>query len=213
MKNKLFYFLSYEGTLDRETAARFTTVPTAAMKRGDMSGSTTPIYDPATGDTLGAGRTVFAGNQVPVSRTSSISRKIVDLMPAPSLSDLTNNYYATAPFKFDRHNVDTKVDWNPTQKLTAFGRFGMLHYETFNPQVFGDALGGPPTSGLGGNPGTGEGYTKNLTLGATYILTPSFIVDAHFGYTKQDTNSQQPRLNEQVGLDILKIPGPMDPAS
>ena len=32
-KNKLFYFLSYEGTLDRETAARFTTVPTAAIKR------------------------------------------------------------------------------------------------------------------------------------------------------------------------------------
>ena len=164
-KNKLFYFLSYEGTLDRETAARFTTVPTAAIKRGDMSGSATPIYDPDTGDALGANRAIFTGNQVPLSRISSISQKIVNLIPDPTLPDLTNNYYATAPFQFDRHNADTRVDWNPSPKLSAFGRFGMLHYETFNPQVFGDKLGGPPTSGLGGNPGNGEGSRRTSHWG------------------------------------------------
>jgi len=160
---------------------------------------------------LGASRTAFAGNQVPLSRISSISQKIVNLIPQPTLGDLANNYYATAPFRFDRHNADTKVNWNPGEKLSVFGRFGMLHYETFNPQVFGDALGGPPTSGLGGNPGNGEGYTYNFTAGATYILTPTFIVDAHYGYTRQDTNSQQPRLDEQVGLNFLGIPGTNGP--
>src|SRR6185437_15850248 len=39
-KDKLFYFLAYEGTTDREAASRFGTVPTAAIKSGDMSDST-----------------------------------------------------------------------------------------------------------------------------------------------------------------------------
>ena len=49
IKDRLFYFLSYEGNRDHEYAHILQTVPTAAMKAGDMSGSGTPIYDPATG--------------------------------------------------------------------------------------------------------------------------------------------------------------------
>src|SRR5262249_42594028 len=62
-RDKLFYFMSYEGNLNRELATRFGTVPTADIKRGDMTESTRPIYDPATGDSAGANRTPFA-NQI-----------------------------------------------------------------------------------------------------------------------------------------------------
>ena len=65
IKDKLFYFGSYEGTLDHEGTTYLGTVPTAAIKSGDESGSSTPIYDPNTGDATGAGRTPFPGNQVP----------------------------------------------------------------------------------------------------------------------------------------------------
>ena len=51
-KDKLFYFASYEGTTDRQFASRFFTVPTMAMRRGDMSASDRPIYDPDTGTSL-----------------------------------------------------------------------------------------------------------------------------------------------------------------
>ena len=49
LKNKLFYFGSYEGSYNRQIGATFGTVPTAAIRSGNMSGSANPIYDPLTG--------------------------------------------------------------------------------------------------------------------------------------------------------------------
>ena len=91
---------------------------------------------------------------MPASRQDAIARKIIALIPNPNLPGISNNYYSSAPFLFDRHTVDSKLNWTPTQKLTAFVRFSVLHYETFNRQIFGPELGGRPIAG--GNPGTGE---------------------------------------------------------
>jgi hypothetical protein len=208
-KDKLFYFVAYEGTYDRQNRSLFGTVPTAAMRRGDMSASLRLIYDPSTGDVEGANRTPFPGNQVPESRISPISRKLADLTPLPNLDGLTDNYFATGPFAFDRHTVDSRLDWNATQKLHTFLRFSALRYNSFNRQIFGPELGGPPIGG--GNPGNGDGGTNSWTLAATYIFTRNFLVDAYYGYTRMDTNSQQPRLDEKIGLDFLKIPGTNGP--
>lgn len=203
-KDKLFYFLAYEGTKDREAASRFGTVPTAAIKAGDMSASPRLIYDPDTGDFQGNNRTPFTDNQVPVSRMSSISRKLADLTPLPNLSGLTNNYFLAAPFLFDRHTADSKLDYRVTSKLNMFVRFSMLRYNSFNQELFGQ-LGGPPING--GNAGNSDGGTYSTTLAANYVLSPNFIIDAYFGYTRMDTSSQQGRLDENLGRDFLKIPG------
>ena len=206
-KDKLFYFLSYEGTFDRENASRFVTVPTAAMRVGDMSAAGRPIYDPATGDATGSNRVAFPGNIIPAARISPIVSKIINLTPLPNLEGLSNNFYATGPFTFDRRTIDTKINYNASPKLSMFGRFGMLHYSDYAPQVFGDALGGPPISAFGGNPGHGQGNTYSLTAAATYVLTPTFVIDAYFGWTQAQTTSEQARLNEKIGTDILGIPG------
>ena len=206
-RDKLFYFLSYEGGLHRELASQFGTVPTAAMKSGDMSGSTTPIYDPATGDPNGANRTPFAGNMVPADRISSISRKLAAMTPLPNIPDLlTNNYYAAKSYLFDRHRADSKVSWNINQRWTAFGRFSINHYDMINPEMFG-ALGGPGISTAGSNAGNGTGNTFSFTGATTYIFSPSFIMDANFGWTRMDTSVEQSRLDEKLGLDFLGIPG------
>jgi hypothetical protein len=81
---KLFYFLAWEGTNDRQNASRFATVPTAAMKAGNMSDSPRPVYDPLTGDASGSNRVQFPNNQVPASRFSSISRTLAGLTPLPT---------------------------------------------------------------------------------------------------------------------------------
>ena len=46
LRNKLFYFGSYESTRDKQNATRTISVPSAALRRGDLSGSVNPIYDP-----------------------------------------------------------------------------------------------------------------------------------------------------------------------
>jgi hypothetical protein len=38
------------------------------MRGGDFSGTGTPIYDPASGNSTGAGKTAFAGNKIPAGR-------------------------------------------------------------------------------------------------------------------------------------------------
>ena len=85
--DKLFYFLSYEGSLHRELATQFGTVPTALIKSGNMSEGLPArvIYDPNTGDAAGGGRTPFADNIVPAGRISPIARKLADLTPLPNL--------------------------------------------------------------------------------------------------------------------------------
>jgi len=80
-KDKLFYFVSYDGILTRQNASGYGTVPTAAIRAGNESGSPTGIYDPATGAANGTGRTPFAGNIVPASRISSIAAQIAAFTP------------------------------------------------------------------------------------------------------------------------------------
>lgn len=210
IKDKLFYFGSYEGTYDRQFAFRFTTVPTMAMRAGDMSESSRIIYDPATGNLDGSGRLPFPGNRIPDDRISPIVRRILPLIPPPNQPGLANNYYAAAAYAFDRHTLDTKVNWNVSSKFTTFGRFSLLSYTMTDPEAFG-ALGGPEISSAGGNPGKGFGKTYSTTFAGTYIFSPQFIVDANVGWTRQDTNVEQSRLGEKLGLDFLGIPGTNGP--
>src|SRR4029450_2955684 len=58
-KNKLFYFLSYEGTRDHRAVDTEVSVPLPAMLRGDLQLSPSPIYDPLTGNANGSNRTQF----------------------------------------------------------------------------------------------------------------------------------------------------------
>src|SRR5579862_3836923 len=68
-KDKLFYFLSFEGTGLVQVAPFPVEVPTAAMRLGDLSGSPNAIYDPNTGNPVtGVGRTPFANKLIPGNR-------------------------------------------------------------------------------------------------------------------------------------------------
>src|SRR2546425_5033760 len=84
-KDKLFYFVSYEGTMDHQFASRIDTVPTVAMKQGDFSATPTGIYDPNTGDPDGSKREQFPGNIIPSSRIDPIAAKIAALIPDPNI--------------------------------------------------------------------------------------------------------------------------------
>ncbi|MCC7341230.1 MAG: TonB-dependent receptor [Bryobacterales bacterium] len=210
-RNKIFYFLSYDANVQRLFATRRGTVPTEEMKRGNFLNSQNRIiYDPNT--TIDNGnnniaRTPFTNNQIPLARLNPVSGKIIPLWPTANIAGAVsqNNYFAAAPFSFDRQTLDSKFNFNLTDRLTSFVRYSFLDYSAFNAANFGDKLGGDPIAG--GNVGNGSGRTHSLTIAGTYSIRPTFLVDAYFGYTKMNTNSEQPRLDENVGLDFLGLPG------
>jgi hypothetical protein len=206
VRNKLFFFGSYESTRDKQTATRFGTVPTAAMRAGDMSASPTPIYDPLTGNADGSGRTAFAGNIIPRNRLDPTVQKLIAALPLPTNDRLVDNYFATAPFTFVRDKVDAKMNLNPTSKLTFSGRVGWMHHNFDSPPMFGE-LGGLPVSEASGKMGTGLGNTTTITGSASYVATPTFIVDTYTGVTLIKTSAKPPRLDENLGTDFLGLPG------
>ena len=66
VRNKLFFFGSYEGTFDRQFATRRDTVPNAAIRRGDMSASPSLIY------TVGCGGRPFILSAIGSMRAAGI---------------------------------------------------------------------------------------------------------------------------------------------
>lgn len=207
-QNKIFYFVSWEGTDDHRFAGSLQTVPTAAMRTGNLSASTLAVYDPTSGAANGTGRTPFANNVIPTQRIHPTSALLMGRLPQennPAPSGVPNqNYFATGNAAFNRDTIDSKFNFNLSDKTTMFARLSWLDFDLNAPTAFGEIGGGPIAFG---NPGTGFGQTWSGTVGATHTLSPSFIVDAYFGYTLMDTNIEQPGLGPNRGVDELKIPG------
>ena len=210
MKNKLFFFGSYQGSRDANISQRFGTVPTAAMRDGDFSASPNPIYDPLTGAANGTGKTPFPGNIIPRGRFDPIVQKLIADLPLPNQPGLTDNYFVTGPYTFTRHVTDAKVNYNPTNKLGLMGRLGWLNYNFKNPPMFGK-LGGLPINDTASKAGTGLGNTLTFTGSGSYVFTPNLLMDTYAGITKITVLSEPDRLDEKLGADFLGIPGTNGP--
>ena len=216
VRNKLFYFLSWEATLENRLAdnnATLFTVPTAAIRSGDMSGSTTPIYDPATGNPDGTGRTPFPNKIVPLNRQSPIvTQGILPLLPQPSFSNLlTSNYYASGTQYNRRQQIDSKVSYNASNKLTLSGRVSSTPFLVFSDSAYGNSgLQGPPLYGNAWIQGTTKGSFWSGSAQALYQVRPNLIIDTAFGYTLEDYNEVPPGATTNFG-DKLGIPGANGP--
>jgi hypothetical protein len=209
VKNKLFFFVSDEKTSRRFNASRLLTIPTAANRAGDFSGVGTTIYDPSTGNPDGSGRTPFPGNVIPPERLSRVAKQLNAWLPDPSSADFSSNYFASGSSSFDRNAIDTKVNWNKSDKLTAFGRFSILNFTNWAPTPFDEASGGAIDTSQ--QAGYGEGRTISTTIGFNYVATPTFLVDGNMGYARMAPSTYPIQFGQNVGLDVLKLPGTNGP--
>ena len=203
-KNKLFYFVSYDGHFIRQTATATTTVATAGNRAGDFSNTTHILYDPATGNPDGTAKVAFPGNIIPTSRLDPIALNMQTHVPLPNLPGTSSNYYGTGSYHVNRDTIDAKADWHVNDKLSTAFRLGVLDFDTENPAAFGD--NGPPLSSSGGRVGHIFGSVYNSTVNGVYIVRPNLIVDSYFGLTRLNTSAEPPGLGQNLGLN-LGIPG------
>ncbi|MEO7653933.1 MAG: TonB-dependent receptor, partial [Bryobacteraceae bacterium] len=184
VKNKFFYFFGWEAQHERLGATQFLTVPTADQRAGDFSRYNAVIYDHATGNADGSGRTPFAGNIVPLGRQSAVIRRIQDLIPLPNLPGTASNFLANGSQRLDKNHFDTKVNWNRTTSNMIWGKYSTMLAKVGCDAAFG-AGGGLPLCPAGSSIGDGDLRTQVATAGTTYMFSPTFLYDGLFGWTRQ----------------------------
>lgn len=214
IKDKLFFFGSVEATRERAGISPTPySVPTQAIRNGNFAGLGATIYDPLTGQANGAGRSPFAGNQVPGNRISSISKRIQQDAPLPNMEGTSfgtlNNYYNSATEQLDRENYDIKINWNPRTNLSIWGKYSRMDGYWNAPFALG-AVGGPGLS-KAGSPGTNVMDVSIYTFGHTWTISPTFVMDSTFAVTPFQQTRYAPDFGENIGTEVWGIPNTNDP--
>jgi outer membrane receptor protein involved in Fe transport len=207
-RNQLFFFANWERTKREQIApVRQFSLATEALRRGDFSGTGVTIYDPASHPDP-AQRTPFSGNVIPADRIDHAAQEMIRRLPLPNGAGFTNNYQAQGTEDFKRDNIDFKVNYHPSGRLSLFGRYSYSPSDIYDPPALGEA-GGDALAG--GQLGSAPGRTHVAGFGATYAFGPSLVLDGNFGYTRQELGAEGPDLGTNFGLDVLRIPGTNGP--
>jgi len=183
-KNKLFFFGDYQHIRDNAGRTTRAVIPPSAFRNGDFSASATKIYDPATGNADGTGRTQFPNNIIPADRISPIAKSILSHLPAPNVDAAPGqpNYQIDYARVKTTDSFDTKVNLQLTQRDQVSARFSFLRPKLTDPAEFGE-FGGSKQGSPSGNGFSGVGTDSTYSTGVNYTRTWSntLVMEARGG--------------------------------
>lgn len=209
IKNKVFFFVDYEGW--RQVQGQYTTatVPndlqrqgtfvTAGNIAGGAAGQPVPLRNPTTG-------TVYVNGVVPQSDWTPLAKLVIKALPAPNAPGFTNNYVSFPKASLADDKGDGRIDIFLNPATTLFGR-----YSDHQANIV-DASSIPGDAGGGGN-GNIYIYNRQIAAGVTHAFSPSSTVDVRLGFTWTQ-GGKSPYLGGEQSLNTeAGIPGlPSDPA-
>ncbi|HYP05175.1 MAG TPA: TonB-dependent receptor [Bryobacteraceae bacterium] len=203
-RNRSFIFFVYSGFRFRAGAVNeLLSLAPAEFRTGnfsnlvDRNGRQIPIYDPAS--TLCAGgnctREQFPGNIIPSNRISSVSRRIVELMPANTLNSLLQNYIAFGNQTLDRDQYNLKLDHS----------FSDRNRMSFFTYLGGQDLKDPERLPVPLTTAQNEHRDSRwLRLNYDFIVSPTTLNHFVAGYTREVQSWQKLSSNQdwpaQLGL-------------
>jgi hypothetical protein len=204
-RNSLFYFGSWERNDERNARYNEYTVPTARMRNGDFGevlalNPAFRIYDPLTGNPDGTGRSFFPDAIIPANRIADISRRIQATYPAPNAPGTNNglqlNLLVPRFPKAIRDNFDGKINWNRNAAHQFWAKGSLMQADVLDLFYlpFEEAGGGETTVSL-------------WTVGTTWTLSPTLLLDANGGSNKMTHQSGGPDYGTNYGTDVFGIPG------
>jgi outer membrane receptor protein involved in Fe transport len=208
IKDKVFFFGDYQGMRNDLHGSGNETVPIDAFRMGDFSSvaATDPIYDPATGNPDGTGRTQIscAGvlNVICPNRLSPAVQNLLALLPQPNVAGATQqNYKISLPATFDQDQFDTRVDFFATQKTVIFGKFTYFKAAFNTPTAYGVAGGGNPLTSGSSNAGLSADHDKSLMFDYQHTFSPSLLMDARFAFSRIIVSELQPDYNTDAATN------------
>jgi hypothetical protein len=175
IKNKTFFFVSWEQFRLRTGGVVNTTVPIAAFRKGDFSALLAQgiqLYDPYSVTATGA-RTSYPGNIIPSSEFSKAATTLWDKYYSPvapgGASFSTGNFTSATSSGGNNNEFVARGDQNISDKTRMFARFsyfGLLDLPT-NP------LG----TGLCQDRCAEDYHTKALAIDFNHVFSPNVIGD------------------------------------
>jgi hypothetical protein len=195
-RDKTFFFVSYEGLRLAKESVLTESVPSLALRSGDLSGYKS-FKDPASG-------AAFPNNLIPISRISPISSKALDLYyPLPNtgaVGALSGNFTQNFPTPTTSNQGDIRLDQTINSKQTAFARF------TYKRRAVLSAPGSSVFAGATNGPENDFG----LTVAHNYVITPRIIneVRAGFNGTHSASGNKTVATATIAALGFTGIPDP-----
>lgn len=206
VRNRAFFFGSYEGTRINRGSTIVTTVPTAAMRLGDFTGQPA-IYDPNTTAAAGTtfSRTQFTNNQIPSNRLDPAALKLLAALPLPTFPNQTSNNFVVSPTNTNRaHRLDLKGDFHISSQDSMFARYSHFTGQTVTYGPFEAPLVGSTNFQTAPKDNIGNG----AAVGETHVFRPTLVNEARVGYNRiQDFLSPfvKDNVNSQFGLGGIPI--------
>ena len=121
-RDRTFFFVHYEGLEGRSRNQGLATVPTEKARRGDLSDYGVTVYDPLT---LSNGvRTPFPGNVIPSNRLDSVSLKMLEFTPPPTLpNQIINNLPTVRPSRRHNNQGNVRLDHQTSPNDLFYGTY------------------------------------------------------------------------------------------
>jgi hypothetical protein len=200
-KDKLFWLFSWEGLKDAQPISPYPTyisVPTAAMRTGDFSALSTPIYNPLTaaantGSGLVYTRQQFPGNIIPAADLSPIAQAYLKMVPLPNQPGGygPSDYASVTPTTDNYNNYLGRMDFNATDRDRIFFDIRNTGYLQAKNDYFGNGI-------------TASWLTRNNwggTVDNVYTINPTNVLDMRINFTRMNETHPSPT----AGFDATSL--------
>jgi Carboxypeptidase regulatory-like domain len=176
VKDRSFFFVSYEGQRMDRSLTRTFSVPSDAVRGGNFSGVATicdPLSIPATGSC-----TPFAGNQIPASRIDPIASAFLAKIPRATSGAQVQNLTSVEEMNRDADQTSVRLDHRLSTSDQLF--FRLSTFDADERQPFG-------TSSLQETlvPGFGRTLTtktRNISASHTRVFGAAILNEFRFGW-------------------------------
>lgn len=213
LRNKTFFFFSYEGLRWTQAVTTTGTLPTLAQREGDFSstynsaGQVIPIYDPFTTvpDPNNPGqfiRTQFPGNKIPASEMDPVAKNLLNYIPPPNQPGNAvtgaNNFVSNASSPINKDEYSIRIDQALNSKSKLFGRFSIATTHQIRPPVFGNSPNYQVSSPILGPDTLRQMQT---TIDDTTVLSPSLVLELNSSFIRFHLTRRPPGQ----GFDPAKL--------
>ncbi len=204
-KNRTFWFYAIEANLFGDpNNSQTTTVPTAEMRRGDLSpllripGQNNQVYDPATTVAAANGRfqrTPFPNNVIPTSRLDPVAQRLLQAWPSPNqtgTTDFRNNFFLASKALETYWTNIGRIDHAFSENHRIFFRFHRDYWQEDKNRFFGpDNISGVILNRI----------NRGAAFDDVYVLKPTLLLNVRYGLTQQEF----PERRVSRGFDLASL--------